>query len=365
MTLLGISVVVAIFVFMVSMVSGLHSTLADMGEPSNVIVLGRTSMVEAFSFISRESFGVIKQFPEVARDSQGRSLASAEALPVWAVTDSAGKDLQVPMRGISDMALQLHSDVHLVRGRLPRPGQGEVIVGSQLAGNVPGLSEGKTFRWGRRQWTTVGVFEAHGCAFESEVWGDLEGVLDDDHRTEFSSITLRLKDDASYESLRAHLESDPRLAVRVQHEMDYYRAQGGSTKPLEAASLVVAMMMAVAAVFGATNTMQASLAGRMRELAMLRALGFTRSAIFLAIVAETLLLALPAGVLGCLMALAVEGQRMNAMNVTTFSSVTVGFHVTPGVAAAGLVFAFVLGVSAGFWPAYSASRGSIVAELRK
>jgi ABC-type antimicrobial peptide transport system permease subunit len=365
MTFVGIAVVVAIFVMMLAMVRGLHTTLADMGDPSNVIVLGRSSMVEATSSIPRETFAVLGELPEIARDDRGRVLASPEALPVWAVTDVTGKDLQVPLRGIADVAPAVHTYVHLVRGRLPRLGTSEVIVGAQLEGRVAGLSIGKTFRWGRREWTTVGVFEAQRSAFESEVWGDLDGVLDDDHRTFYSSVTLRLKDPASFEALKSRLQADARVAVSVHRELDYYRAQGGSAKPLETSAFIVAVLMAIAAVFGAINTIQASLAGRTREIATMRAIGFGTTAVVLAIVVETLFITLPAGALGCLIAFAAEGHQMNVMNATSFSSVTFGFHITPGIIGTGLLFATVIGISGGLWPAYEAARKSIVEGLRQ
>jgi ABC-type lipoprotein release transport system permease subunit len=364
LTLAGVAAVVAIFVGMFAVSRGMSGALADTGDPRTVIVLGRSTMVETASAIEREQYAVMKVMPEVAHDGAGRALASPEVVAVWAVTDREGKYRQVPMRGITDGAFAVRRNVRIVAGRAPVPAMGEVIVGAGLRGQIEGLDLGGKFRWGRREWTVVGAFTAAGTAFESEVWGDVDGVLEDDNRTHYSLVAIRVDSPAAADSLIHRIDADRRLASHAQLETDYFRMQAGSAAPVTAAAFVTAILMGIAAVFGALTTIHASLAHRLREIAVLRALGFRRGGLVLSLIGESLLVTLPAGALGCLLVLAIDHHPMTMTNVFTFSAVSFRVEVTLEAVAAGLGFAALIGIAAGTWPAWAATRGSIPATLR-
>jgi putative ABC transport system permease protein len=364
MTTAGIAVVVALFVAMLALFEGLRLTLADTGDPLNLIVMRRGTLAEPMSVVDRESFAILSEMPGVRRDAQGRSLAAPEAVILWIVRGFDGQDQQIALRGISEPSYAVHGAVRVVEGRAPKRGLGEVMVGRNLAGRFPGLALGGKFRWGRREWTTVGVFAAGGTAFEGEVWGDLDAALDDDHRTDFSSVTVPVDSAAAVLPLIARIESDKRFALRAQTEPDYYRSQAGSAEPILAAALTVAVIMGIAAIFGALNTMYASLSGRRREIATLRALGFPSVAIALGFIIESLLQTLPAGILGCLLAGVVHGHGTSMLSAATFTSVSFQVRVTPAAVGAGMVFALAIGLLCGAWPAWSASRTPIVQGIR-
>ncbi len=363
MTVVGVAAVVAIFVAMMAIANGLRGALSDSGDARNVIVTRRGTLVETMSVVDHESFAILRDLPEVARDAQGRPLASPEVVTVWSVSDVDGKDRQIPMRGVTDVAYGVRQ-IEITAGRKPEAGKGEAMVGSALAGRIQGLSLGGRFRWGRREWRVVGVFEARGSAFESEVWGDVDGVLADDDRAQFSSVAMRATSASSVPSLAARIDGDRRFSLHAQRETDYYRVQAGSAAPARAAALTMALLMGIAAVFGALNTMQASLAGRSREIAVLRALGFGRLAIGLGFVVEALMLTIPAGALGCALAMSIHGHSMSMTNIFSFTSVAFRFRVTPDVIASGMLFAVAIGVLGGAWPAFVATRGSLTDGLR-
>jgi putative ABC transport system permease protein len=364
MTTAGIAVVVAIFVSMLALFEGLRLTLSDTGDPRNLVVMRRGTLAEPMSVVDREALGALRDLPGVRHDAAGQSLASPETVVLWGVTDFGGKDQQVPMRGVTKASYTVHPGVRIRSGRALEPGKGEAIVGRALAGRFPGLEIGGQFRWGRREWRTVGVFEAGGTAFEGEVWGDLEAVLDDDRRNQYSSITVPTESAAATAQVGDRIEAERRFSLRAQPEPAYYRAQAGSAEPILAAALTVAVLMGTAAIFGALNTMYASLAGRRREIATLRALGFSPLAIATGFILEALMQTLPAGAVGCLLATTVHGHTTSMLSPMTFASVAFHFRVTPLAIGAGMGFAAIIGVVGGTWPATSAARVPIVQGIR-
>jgi putative ABC transport system permease protein len=234
-----------------------------------------------------------------------------------------------------------------------------------MAGKVSGLELGGTFRFGRRTWRVVGVFDDRGGPASSEIWADVNGVMDDDRRDDYSSVLVPLREGATAEQLIARIDADRRLALRGQRESDYFRAQAGSAEPMRILTLVVALIMGIGAVFGALNTMYASLAGRTREVATLRALGFPPGAIASAFILESMLVAVPAGVLGCLLALPVSGHSTSTLNMMTYAAVSFVPRISPAVIGGGLAFAALIGILGGLWPARSAASVPLAVQLRR
>lgn len=354
LTTLGVSVAVAVLVAMLALVQGLSRTLAGSGDPRNVVVLSRGALAESTSAISRDAYRVFQSNPAVVA-------SSPEAVVVWTVDDAQGRMRMVPFRGITERSFDIHG-ARIVGGRAPGPG--EAVIGAALVGQVPSAAVGQSFQWGRRRWTVVGTFEAQGTAFESEIWGDVEGVLDDDRRETYSAATLRVADPSFVPALVKALESDPRFAVRARAEREYYEAQSGSSAPILALAFLVAVLMGVASIFGAVNTMQASLSARRAEVALLRALGFPDGSVAASFLVESLLLTVPAGVVGCALASLVDGTSLSMMNMLSFGSVGFRMTVTPDAMAAGMVYAALIGVLGGIWPALSASRVPLAQAMR-
>ncbi len=364
MTGFGIALVVALFVSMGAFVEGLAGTFEQAGSDRSVIVTRKGSLAESMSAVSRESVAILREFPEVAR-AGAISAASPEVVTIWIVQSPEGADQSLSMRGMSDAGYAAHPGVKLLEGRRPASGSDEAMLGRALVGKAEGFRVGGTFQLGRRRWRVVGVFDDLGGPAASEIWGPVEGVMDDDRRTDFSSVLLPLAPGASAETLIARIESDRRFSLHAQRERDYFQAQAGSAEPMRVITAIVALIMGLGAVFGALNTMYASLAGRTREVATLRALGFPGSSIAAAFVTESLLVAVPAGILGCLLALPVEGQQVATLNMWTFSQVAFSPRITPAVLAAGLGFAVVIGLLGGLWPARAAASTPLSVQLRR
>ena len=367
MTAMGIAMVVAVFVMTLAIAQGFRSTLVSSGSPDNAIVMRKGATAENVSAVLRSELPMIESLPQVARDGDGRPLASPELVVIISrprVTD--GRPANVPLRGVGPRAFDVRDAIRFVEGRRFTPGTREINVGQQAVGRFGGLSLGSTVSFGSAEWTVVGVFAAGGAAFESEVWGDVDLMIPAFQRAEYQSVTLRLTDPSALESFAAALDQDPRLVLGAQREIDYYSAQSATmTSIIRIFGTFVTLILAVGAVFGAMNTMYAAVAYRTREVGTLRALGFPRSRILVAFLVESVALALVGGVVGCALALPVHGLSTGTTNMASFSEVAFRFRITPGLLAGGLVFAAVMGAVGGLLPALRAARIPVSRALRE
>ena len=363
----GIALVVAVFIVLIALSTGLRLALRDTGRPDNAIVVQRGSGQELTSGIAKDDADFIAVDGRVARDGGGRPLASPELVVAATLPRKADGTLSnVQVRGVGSMAFTVRGGVRVVEGRPFTPGLAEVIVGARVRERYRGLEVGDSFRLKQRDWAVVGVFEAEGGSFESEVWGDLDVMAAAFNRQDgYQSVTVRMSDPAEIPAFADDLARNPRLQVDAKPERQYYEDQAG---PVGAALLFLAffvsVVMGIGAVFGALNTMYAIVAQRTREIATLRALGFSRPAILVSFLIESLVIAAVAGVAGCLLALPANGLTAATGNVT-FSELAFAFRVTPPALVAGMVFALLMGLAGGLLPAVRAARMPISRALRE
>ena len=363
----GIALVVAVFIVLIALSTGLRVALRDTGRLDNAIVVQRGSQQELTSGIGRDDAEFMSVDERVARDPQGRPLSSPELVVAATLPrKSDGVLSNVQVRGVTPMAFEVRGGIRIVEGRTFTPGLTEVIVGARVRERYRGLEIGQAFTLKKREWRIVGVFEAEGGSFESEVWGDLDVMAAAFNRIGgYQSVTLRMSDPAQVARLATDFEKNPRLQVTVKPEQKYYEDQAG---PVGAALLFLAFfvsfVMGIGAVFGAMNTMYAVVVQRTREIATLRALGFSRVSILSSFLIESIVISLVAGAIGCLIALPANGLTAATGNVT-FSELAFAFRVTPPALVAGMVFALVMGFVGGLLPALRAARLPIARALRE
>ncbi|HSB62265.1 MAG TPA: ABC transporter permease, partial [Vicinamibacteria bacterium] len=347
---LGIAGTVGVFVSMLALASGFRATLVASGSPGNAIVRRAGSNSEMESILPLEQTRPVEDAPGVARAGT-TPLVSAEVVVVAAFPlRQTGTDANVQVRGVSPRVLSVRDGVRIVAGRFIRPGLPELVVGKGAAGAYAGLDLGSTIRFGGATWEVVGLFDAGGSAFDSEVWCDAD-VLNATYQRPpgmYQSVTARLTSPDAFPAFRAALQGDPRLTVQAEREVDYWarQSQTVSTLILVLGSLV-ASVMALGAVFGALNTMYSAVAERGREIAVLRALGFGTGSVVLSFVFEALLIALVGGVIGGLAVLPLNGLTTGTMNWQTFSHLAFAFRVTPPLLLLGLAFALAMGLLGG------------------
>lgn len=366
---LGIAGVVAVFVAMLSMARGFQLTLVDSGSPSNAIVMRGGATTEMESVVTREQLQVIAGAPGVAHDKEGHPLVSGEVFVVAAFHHRASdSDALAPVRGVSAQALKVHRGVRIVSGRFLRPGLAELVAGKSASTMYSGFGLGDTPSFGGRTWRVVGIMDSGGSAFDSEVWADQPVLSQTYKRPEdiFSSVTVRLTSPAALGDFKRALASDPRLTVQVDRETDYYAKQSRAVSTMiRVLGFLVASVMGIGAVFGAFNTMYSSVAARAREIATLRALGFSGASVVLSWMVEALFIALIGGLLGCVVVLPVNGLTTSTLNWQSFSQLAFAFRVTPDLLAKGLLFALVMGFLGGLLPALRAARMPVATALRE
>lgn len=366
-TIIGIGLVVAVFVAMLALAQGFQTALAENGLDNNVMVLRVPGNDELSSSVSREWVSIIATQPEIARDTEGQPIMTSEQVVVINLAKKgSGGISNILTRGTSLRALEMRPGVALSAGRLWRPGTAEVIVGRILSQRYGGADIGDRLAFAGREWEVVGIFDAGGTSFESEVWGDAEVMGPAFDRDGFQSVTFRLADPAYFEAVETRLEADRRMQLAVKRERDYYTEQSlGVATVIRVLGTFVTVVMAVGAVFGALNTMYAAVGSRRSEIGTLLALGFSRGSVLVSFVLESLLLAGIGGILGCLLALPVNGISTGTTNFTTFSEVAFRFRITPPMFVSGIVFALIMGTIGGFFPALNAARRKISESVRR
>ena len=363
----GIGGVVAVLVGVLSMSEGFRAVLQYSGRDDVAVVLRGGASDEMSSGLSLDQVRVISDAPGIRRDAVGAMVSAELYVIVDVPLRSTGTSANVPLRGAGPRAGPLRSGFHLVSGRMFRPGTFEVIVGQNAARQYKGLAVGSRLRWGTADWDIVGIFADQGSVSQGELWTDatiLQGAYN--RGTSFQSVRVQLASAAAIADLRHALASDPRLAVRVFTEREYYILQSRiMTALIDSVGTVIAILMGLGAVFGAVNTMYSAVAARTREIATLRALGFGAVPIVASVLAEALVLGLAGGLAGCVAAwFAFNGLQASTMNWSSFSQITFAFEVTPRLLWLGLVYSLLLALAGALLPAWRAARLPIVAGLR-
>src|SRR5512146_111482 len=303
---------------------------------------------------------------DVARTADGRSLATGDVYVVVArERRGGGGQAHVPVRGVDPIAFQVRDNVRVVAGRAFQPGRPEIIVGRNLAGPIGRPDIGRTMRFGQQDFTIVGQFTDDGSEFESEIWGENQQLMAVFRGDIYESLTFRLADPARFDEVRRLIRADPRFNFDVYRESDFFAGQSeGVTGVLRFLAFFVTAIMAIGAIFGAVNTMDALVGYRTREIALLLTLGFRPRSILASFLGESLLLALVGGIVGVLLALPINGIHTSTTNMQSMAEVVFQVRISPRIVAEGLAFAAVMGLLGGFLPARRASKQVIAVALR-
>lgn len=366
MTALGIALTVTTAVFIMALLAGLQKAFQSTGNPLNVLVLRKGSTSELTGPFPQEDFQTLKTLSGIAKDKNGEPLVSGEITVVIVLPRKDGSgEANVTVRGLMQDGLELRPTVKLVDGRWFAPGQREVVVSNSIRKRFMHSNVGDAVEFGKGSWKVVGVFDAGGMAYESEIWGDVNQMSSDfDRQGVYSSAYLRATDAVAADALKHRVSDDQRLKLDGMLEPEYYATQTKSGAVIQFIGWLVAAIMAIGSSFAAMNTMYAAVAYRSREIATLRVIGFSRPSILTSFVLEAVLLSLLGAIVGIILMLPFNGMTTGTQNQVTFSEVVFGLQMTPGVVTAAIIFAVVMGLFGGIFPAWHASRREILAALR-
>jgi putative ABC transport system permease protein len=364
---LGIAGTVGVFVAMLSLANGFKATLVASGSPGNALVMRAGSQSEMMGGITLDSVKIVQDAPGIARDAEG-PLVTQEVVGVMPFPlITTGTDANVQVRGVSANVLRIRTFARIVQGRMFHPGLYELVVGKNATKTYAGLKFGDTVNFSGSTWKVVGIFDAGGSSFDSEVWCDSKLLNEVLKRPDniFQSVTVHLTSPAAFQQLKDSLVSNPQLNVDVTREIDYYAKQSTAmTTLITVLGGLVAAIMAVGAVFGALNTMYSAVSERGREIATMRAVGFSSWNVILSFLFEALLISFAGGILGCLAVLPINGLTTSTMNFQTFSNLAFAFKITFSLLLMGVLFALVMGILGGVFPAIRAARRPVAQALR-
>ena len=365
---LGIAGTVGVFVAMLALAHGFKATLVNSGSPENVLIRRAGSSAELDGSVSLDQVQAVENEPGVAREG-GKPLVSPEAVMIAGFNlKETGTNANVQIRGVSPIVLKVRPNVKMIAGRFFEPGLAELVIGKNVTSTYEGLELGKTIAFGGQTWTVVGVFDAGGSAFDSEVWADSHVLNQVYKRPEnlYQSATVRLASNGDFNSFKDAVTADPKLTVQVDHEVEYYARQSQVlTQLITILGGLVVLIMGVGAVIGALNTMYALVSERSREIATMRAIGFPATSIVLSFLFEALVIAFIGGLIGCLCVLRLNGYTTGTMNMQTFSHMAFAFQITPILLVTGVLFALLMGLIGGVPPAIRAAGRPIAVALRE
>jgi putative ABC transport system permease protein len=365
----GIAGTVGVFVAMLSLARGFKATLVSSGSADNAIIMRAGATSEMTGGVTIDTVKIIQDKPGIATGAEGSPLVTPEVVLVAPIPlISTGTDANVEIRGVSKNVLEIRRNIKIVEGRMFSPGLNEIVVGKNANASYSGLTLGNSIGLGSVHWKIVGIFDAGGSSFDSDVWGDAHLIGPAFNRPDiyFQSITVHLTSPSALQQLKDAATADPRLNVDVTREIDYYSKQSNRlTTLITVLGGLVAAVMAIGAVFGALNTMYSAVAERGREIATMRALGFGGPSVVFSFVIEALLIAFIGGLVGCIAVLPLNGLTTGAMNLQTFSHVAFAFKITTELLVKGIVFALVMGIIGGFLPAMRAASMPVASALRE
>ncbi len=364
MAIFGIGLTVAIFITMTALATGLEATFVESGNDNQLIVIRQGSLNETNSYFGRELFQVVRYLPGVARGRDQEPLAVGEIVVNINHTRLDGENSNIILRGTSEQSLVLRPEAKIVEGRMFRSGLYELVASRALSQRFQNLTPGATVHFGRSDFHVVGIFDAGGTAYDSEVWTDYSAVAQDWDRPIYSSILLRVENESASEEIRRRVADDRRINLQAIPQKKYFSEQSSASVGIKLLGNFIAVIMGIGACFAGMNMMYGSVMSRSREIATLRAIGFRRRNILVSFLFESVVLGLLGGILGCVLSLPMNGISAATANFETFSEVFFHFKLTSGILLRGLAFAVAVGILGGYLPARRAARVRLIDVMR-
>jgi len=361
-TLLAVAVVVAVLLAFLAMGEGFRATVGNSGSESMAVALREGAQAELNSGLTREQVNILEAAPGILRDAQGPLLSPELYVIVDGYKRSTNSEVNLPFRGLSPRGVQMREGVRITEGRMFTTGKNEIVVGAGVLREFTGFELGKEVKLGKATWQVVGVFEAGGSVFESELWADVRVLQSQFNRgSSYQVVRMALQKPGAIEPIADYIKNDPQLNLDLFTEKAYFGEQAKQTSDLIFyLGWPLSIIMAFGALAGALNTMYTSVAQRATEIATLRAIGFSNAASAIGTLVEALLLALLGGVIGTVAAyIFFDGVTASTLG-GSFSQVVFAFDMSADTFVRGIVMALIIGLVGGLFPAWRAARLPVV-----
>ena len=366
LTAAGMGLVVFVFAAVLMLDAGLNQTMVGTGSYDNVVMIRKGAETEIQSGISRDQASLVESMPNIARDAAGKPMVSKESLVLISLQKKGQeRGSNIVTRGLSAMGLVLRPQTKIIAGRMFKEGASEVVVGRNVNEQFDGAEIGQSLRFAGREWTIVGIIDAQKSAFDSEVWGDVEQLMQAFRRVSFSSVIAKLANSDQFEVVALAVDDDIRLTMQTKREQLFYEDQSRALSTfITILGTVLSVIFSLGAMIGAAITMYTAVATRTGEIGTLRALGFRRRSILAAFLTESLLLSLVGGAAGLFFVSFLQVITISTLNFQSFAQLAFGFVMTPRIVVTTIIFTLVMGFIGGFLPAVKAARMKIVDSLR-
>ncbi len=398
MTALAFTAVIALLTVMMAFVHGMKKLTEQTGQPGNVLIMSDGATDEIISNLLIGDLAEIENLPAVVRQN-GRPMASRETFmvanqPIKDETNDRPKRRFLQVRGIEDP--QMTADVHALE-LLPggswfsEAGVQEVKNSTPLVQAVLGegvayelartrssaemataknksrLDVGDTFVLGDRTWIIVGILKSAGSTFNSEIWAKRSLVGSLFGKNTYTTLVLRTQDAEAALGLKNFLSNDyKKAAVNAQVETEYYKSMSETTIQFTFAIGFIAVVMSIGGIFGVMNTMFAAISQRIKDIGVLRLLGYARWQILVSFLLESLVIALVGGMLGCALGSLSDGWTATSMVAGQGGgkSVVLQLAISPDIIAGGILLTLLMGLLGGLLPALTAMRLKPLEALR-
>jgi len=360
-TMLSIAVVVGVLLAFLAMSDGFDKTLEGSGSDDVAVILNAGSQAELNSGLSGEVVKIVSNAPGIAKDENGPITSPELYVIVDGIKKSSLTKVNLPLRGLALSGLELRRNITIVKGRMFEPGKNELVAGASILDQFSGFELGNEVSLGGVKWIVVGVFDAAGSVFASEIWADYRAVQTQFNRgNSFQVVRVKLENPSDVSSIEKFIKGDPRLSLDIKTEKRYFSEQSSGISALMYVGWGLAIFMAFGALAGALNTMYTSVAARSVEIATLRAIGFSGIAAFFGTMVESIVLAFIGGILGTLVVFIMfDGITTSTMGAS-FSQIVFSFDLSTAAFITGIKMALVIGLVGGFFPAWRASRTPVV-----
>ena len=354
------AVVVAVLLAFLAMAKGFEATMESAGSPDVAFFMRQGSSAELNSSISLEQVNLIEAAPGIVKDANGPIISAELYVIVDGIKKRTQTEANIPLRGLGSHGVNMRKHFQLTMGRLFTPGTNEMIVGVGILREFDGFDLGQEVRFGKYTWKVVGVFSNRGNVFESELWADAKVVQSLYNRRSYQTVRAKIASEDTISVMKAYLKNDPRLTQEVKTEADYFNTQGESLAYMAVFGQVISSVMGLGALAGALNTMYTSVSARSKEIATLRAIGFSHISAFIGTMVEAMVLALIGGLLGSVMAfLFFDGISASTLG-GSFTQVVFSFKLSGDLFFQGAAMAVLIGFFSGIFPAWRAARIPVV-----
>ncbi len=365
-SVVAVALTIAVLLFFLALSNGLQRTVAGSGAEDVAVVIRSGSNAELNSVVTRDQLNILATGPGVVQRNGAPSVSGELLVIVDGIKRDTGTKANMPFRGIGPEGLALRRGVSITQGRMFTPGTNEIVVGAGLLREFTGFEFGETIRLRGGEWQIVGVFEAPGTVFESELWADVTVTQSLFNRPNvYQTMRVQLANPQAVASFNQWAENDPRLnGLEALSEREYYARQASqSTGQFTFIAWGLGVMMAIGALAGALNTMYSSVASRASEIATLRIIGFSGIAAFFGTMVEALALSLLGGTLGIILAFIAFNGRTTSTLGAGFTQLVFKFELSPGIIISALVVSLIIGLVGGLLPGIRAARQRPQLEL--